>query len=112
MAARLPMRWIALLYGRVKASLAASSGIHRGSDALKMLLAGADVTMLCSTLLRHGIPQIALIERDLTTWLEEHEYDSVQQLKGSLSQKSCAEPAAFERAQYMKALTGYTIAHR
>ena len=111
MAARLPLRWIALLYGRVKASLAATSGIHRGTDALKMLLAGADVTMLCSTLLRHGIPQIALIERDLKAWLEEHEYESVQQLKGSLSQKNCAEPAAFERAQYMKALTGYTVAH-
>ena len=111
MAARLPLRWIALLYGRVQASLAATSGIHRGSDALKMLLAGADVTMLCSTLLRHGIPQIALIERDLKAWLEEHEYESVQQLKGSLSQKKCAEPAAFERAQYMKALTGYTISH-
>jgi dihydroorotate dehydrogenase (fumarate) len=111
MAARLPLRWIALLYGRVKASLAATSGIHRGSDALKMLLAGADVTMLCSTLLRHGIPQIALIERDLKAWLEEHEYESVEQLKGSLSQKNCAEPAAFERAQYMKALTGYTISH-
>ena len=111
MAARLPLRWIALLYGRVKASLAATSGIHRGSDALKMLLAGADVTMLCSTLLRHGIPQIALIERDLKAWLEEHEYESVRQLKGSLSQKNCAEPAAFERAQYMKALTGYTISH-
>ena len=91
--------------------LPATSGIHRGSDALKMLLAGADVTMLCSTLLRHGIPQIALIERDLKAWLEEHEYESVQQLKGSLSQKNCAEPAAFERAQYMKALTGYTISH-
>src|SRR5208283_5819627 len=112
MAARLPLRWIALLYGRVKASLAATSGIHRGTDALKMLLAGADVTMLCSALLRHGIPQIALIERDLKAWLEEHEYESVQQLKGSLSQKNCAEPAAFERAQYMKALTGYTINHR
>ena len=111
MAARLPLRWIALLYGRVQASLAATSGIHRGSDALKMLLAGADVTMLCYTLLRHGIPQIALIERDLKAWLEEHEYESVQQLKGSLSQKKCAEPAAFERAQYMKALTGYTISH-
>jgi dihydroorotate dehydrogenase (fumarate) len=111
MAARLPLRWIALLYGRVQASLAATSGIHRGSDALKMLLAGADVTMLCSTLLRHGIPQIALIERDLKAWLEEHEYESVEQLKGSLSQKNCAEPAAFERAQYMKALTGYTISH-
>jgi len=111
MAARLPLRWIALLYGRVRASLAATSGIHRGTDALKMLLAGADVTMLCSALLRHGIPQIALIERDLKAWLEEHEYESIRQLKGSLSQKNCAEPAAFERAQYMKALTGYAIEH-
>jgi len=111
MAARLPLRWIALLYGRVNASLAATSGIHRGTDAVKMLLAGADVTMLCSALLRHGIPQIALIERDLKAWLEEHEYESVQQLKGSLSQKNCADPAAFERAQYMRALTGYTVTH-
>ncbi len=111
MAMRLPLRWIALLHGRVNASLAATSGIHRASDALKMLMAGADVTMLCSTLLRHGIPQIAAIERDLVSWLTEHEYESVSQLKGSLSQKNCAEPAAFERAQYMKALTGYTAAH-
>jgi dihydroorotate dehydrogenase (fumarate) len=111
MAMRLPLRWIALLHGRVNASLAATSGIHRATDALKMLLAGADVTMLCSTLLRHGIPQITQIERDLKAWLEEHEYESVQQLKGSLSQKNCPEPAAFERAQYMKALTGYTGAN-
>jgi dihydroorotate dehydrogenase (fumarate) len=111
MAMRLPLRWIALLHGRLNASLAATSGIHRASDALKMLLAGADVTMLCSTLLRHGIPQIAAIERDLIAWLTEHEYESVSQLKGSLSQKNCPEPAAFERAQYMKALTGYTVAH-
>ena len=108
MAMRLPLRWIALLHGRLNASLAATSGIHRASDALKMLLAGADVTMLCSTLLRHGIPQIAAIERDLTDWMEEREYESIKQLKGSLSQKNCQEPAAFERAQYMKALTGYT----
>jgi len=110
MAARLPLRWIALLHGRLQASLAATSGIHRASDALKMLMAGADVTMLCSTLLRHGIPQISLIERDLAGWLQEHEYESVKQLKGSLSQKNCTEPAAFERAQYMKALTGYNHA--
>ena len=110
MAARLPLRWIALLHGRLQASLAATSGIHRASDALKMLMAGADVTMLCSTLLRHGIPQISLIERDLAGWLQEHEYESVKQLKGSLSQKNCPEPAAFERAQYMKALTGYNHA--
>ena len=108
MAARVPLRWIALLHGRLNASLAATSGIHRASDALKMLMAGADVTMLCSTLLRHGIPQIGMIERELKDWLVEHEYESVAQLKGSLSQKKCPEPAAFERAQYMKALTGYT----
>jgi dihydroorotate dehydrogenase (fumarate) len=76
-----------------------------------MLMAGADVTMLCSTLLRHGIPQIAAIERDMIDWMDEREYESVEQLKGSLSQKNCAEPAAFERAQYMKALTGYTADH-
>ncbi len=110
MASRLPLRWIALLHGRLNASLAATSGIHRASDVLKMLMAGADVTMLCSTLLRHGIPQISLIERELSGWMEEHEYESVHQLKGSLSQKNCPEPAAFERAQYMKALTGYNHA--
>ena len=108
MAARVPLRWIALLHGRLNASLAATSGIHRASDVLKMLMAGADVTMLCSTLLRHGIPQIGMIERELISWLEEREYESVSQLKGSLSQKKCPEPAAFERAQYMKALTSYT----
>ncbi len=109
MAMRLPLRWIALLYNRVRPSLAATSGIHRASDVLKMVMAGADVTMLCSTIIRHGIPQIAIIERDLTAWLIEHEYESVNQLRGSLSQVKCAEPAAFERAQYMKALTGYTM---
>ena len=68
---------------------------------------GADVTMLCSTVIRHGFPQIALIESGLVEWLEEHEYESVSQLKGSLSQKNCAEPAAFERAQYMKAMCSH-----
>jgi len=111
MAMRLPLRWIALLHGKLKASLAATSGIHRASDALKMLMVGADVTMLCSTVIRHGIPQIAMIEREMVEWLKEHEYESVSQLKGSLSQKNCPEPAAFERAQYMKALTGYTAEH-
>jgi dihydroorotate dehydrogenase (fumarate) len=107
MAMRLPLRWIALLHGKLKGSLAATSGIHRAADALKMIMVGADVTMLCSTLIRHGIPQIALIERGMVEWLEEHEYESVSQLKGSLSQKNCEEPAAFERAQYMKALCGH-----
>jgi dihydroorotate dehydrogenase (fumarate) len=105
MAMRVPLRWIALLFGKLKANLAATSGIHRASDVLKMLMAGADVTMLCSTLLRHGTRQIGVIERDLVAWMEEHEYQSVTQLKGSLSQRNCADPSAFERAQYMRALS-------
>lgn len=104
MAMRLPLRWIALLYGRIGASLAATSGIHRGSDVLKMLMAGASVTMLCSTLIRHGARQVGVIERDLVAWMDEHEYESVAQLQGSLSQRNCADPSAFERAQYMKAI--------
>ena len=104
MAMRLPMRWIAMLYGRIGANLAATSGIHRATDALKMLMAGADVTMLCSVLLRRGIEHIRVIEREMREWMEEHEYESVEQLKGSMSQKNCPDPSAFERAQYMRAL--------
>ncbi len=110
MAMRLPMRWIAMLYGRIGASLAATSGIHRATDALKMLMAGADVTMLCSVLLRRGIEHIQVIEREMREWMEEHEYESVEQLKGSMSQKNCPDPSAFERAQYMRALETYPAA--
>ena len=105
MAMRLPLRWIAILHDRVRANLAATSGIHRATDALKMLMAGADVTMLCSVLIRHGIEQIGVIEREMIEWMDEHEYASVQQLRGSLSQKNCSDPSAFERAQYMRAIS-------
>jgi dihydroorotate dehydrogenase (fumarate) len=111
MAMRVPLRWVALLYGKLKANLAATSGIHRASDVLKMLMAGADVTMLCSTLIRHGARQIGVIERDLVAWMEEHEYTSVAQMKGSLSQKNCDNPSAFERAQYMKAISQFPVAN-
>ena len=104
MAMRLPLRWIALLYGRLKADLAATSGIHTGRDVVKMLMVGADVTMLCSALIRRGIPYLTLIEQELAEWLEEHEYDSVEQLKGSLSQLKCPTPEAFERAQYVRGI--------
>jgi len=107
MAMRLPMRWIALLRGRIGANLAATSGIHRATDALKMLMAGADVTMLCSVLLRRGIDHIRVLEKEMIQWLEEHEYESVEQLIGSMSQEHCPDPAAFERAQYMCALSSY-----
>ncbi len=108
-ALRLPMRWIAILFGRVDADLAATSGIHHAPDVLKMLMAGADVTMLCSTLLARGIEHIRVIENEMGVWMEEHWYESVRQLKGSLSQMRCPDPSAFERAQYMRALTTYKL---
>jgi dihydroorotate dehydrogenase (fumarate) len=107
MAMRLPLRWIAILYDRIGASLAATSGIHRGTDALKMLMAGADVTMLCSVLMRLGIDRLRVIEEEMVNWLREHEYESVEQLKGSLSHKNCPDSSAFERAQYMRAVGVY-----
>ncbi len=106
-AQRLPMRWIAILHGRIKASLAATSGIHEAKDIVKMLMAGANVTMLCSVLLRHGIYHLRILEQELRRWMEEHEYISVQQMQGSMSQKNCPDPGAYERAQYMKAITSY-----
>jgi len=106
-ALRLPLRWVAILHGRVKASIAATSGIHTTQDVLKMLMAGADVTMMCSALLKHGAGRIGEVLAELTRWMEEHEYESVRQMKGSMSQKSVADPAAFERANYMKALNSY-----
>jgi dihydroorotate dehydrogenase (fumarate) len=106
-AMRLPLRWVAILYGRIKANLAATSGIHNAEDVLKMLMAGANVTMLCSTLLHNGIGHLRVIEQNLREWMEAHEYISVKQMQGSMSQKHCADPTAFERAQYMKALQSY-----
>ncbi len=106
-AMRLPLRWIAILKGRVKASLAGSSGIHNAEDVIKLLMVGADVTMLCSTLIRHGIGHISVIEKEMIRWMEEHEYESVKQMQGSMSQIECADPSAFERAQYLRAVTTY-----
>jgi dihydroorotate dehydrogenase (fumarate) len=106
-AMRLPLRWIAILHGRIKADLAGTSGIHSGQDALKMLMAGANVTMLCSVLLANGIGHLRVVEKELRDWMEEHWYDSVEQLQGSMSQMKCPDPSAFERAQYMRAITSY-----
>jgi dihydroorotate dehydrogenase (fumarate) len=107
-AMRLPMRWIAILYGRVNASLAATSGIHKAPDVLKMLMSGSSITMLCSVLLRHGIEHIRVIEREMLAWMEAHEYESVRQMQGSMSQIKCPDPTAFERAQYMRSIQTYT----
>jgi len=104
---RLPMRWIAVLHGRIKASLAASGGIHSSEDVLKMIMSGADVAMLCSVLLRHGPAHTKVILDGIIKWMEEHDYQSIAQMRGSMSQKSCVNPEAFERANYMKTLQSY-----
>jgi dihydroorotate dehydrogenase (fumarate) len=87
--------------------LAGTSGIHRATDVIKMLMAGADVTMLCSVLLRSGIGQIPVIEHQMEEWMEKHGYDSVAEVKGSMSQKNwkCSDPAAFERGQYIRGVS-------
>ena len=104
---RLPLRWIGILFGKIRANLAATSGIHRPSDVIRMIAAGADVTMLCSVLLRHGIGHLRHIEKEISVWLEQHKYESLSQLKGIMSQKHCPDPSAFERAQYVEALSTY-----
>jgi dihydroorotate dehydrogenase (fumarate) len=104
---RLPMRWIALLYGRVPVDFAATSGIHRGQDVVRMLMAGAATTQIVSALLRHGIGHLQVIDQELRHWIDEHEYESVRQLQGTMSQLRCPNPSEFERAQYMKAIQTY-----
>ncbi len=106
---RLPMRWIGILYGNVNASLAATGGVHTAEDVIKLLMVGADVTMVCSVLLKYGPEYTTIILKNIEQWMNEHEYESVQQLKGSMSHKSVADPSAFERANYMKALNRYKV---
>lgn len=107
---RLPLRWIAILYGRIAADLALTSGIHTGHDVLKGVAAGAAVTMMASVLLEKGIPHLTACLQEVEDWLVDYEYESLAQLRGSLSQMNCAEPAAFERANYMRVLNSYPLA--
>jgi dihydroorotate dehydrogenase (fumarate) len=104
----LPLRWIAVLHDRVKASLALTSGIHGPDEMIKAILAGADVGMVASVLYKKGIGQMRAILDGVQAWLEENQYESVAQARGSMSQENCPEPAAFERGNYMKALTSFT----
>ncbi len=104
---RLPLRWIAILYSHVNCSLALTTGVHTVEDAVKAVMAGADIANTTSALLEHGIGHITTLVDGFRLWMEEHEYDSVDMMKGSLSQRNVAEPAAFERANYMKTLRSY-----
>ncbi len=104
---RLPLRWVAILYGKLTADLALTSGVHTCLDMVKAIMAGANVTMLASELIAHGPDRVSQLITDLGDWLATYEYQSVAQMRGSMSQKAVAEPGAFERANYMKALSTY-----
>ncbi|PYL79060.1 MAG: hypothetical protein DMF21_13865 [Verrucomicrobia bacterium] len=105
---RLALHWIGILYGKIRANLAATSGIYQAYEVIKMILAGADVTMLCSALMRYGIANIQKIEMETAAWLEDHRCSSLSEIKGRMSQKNCPDPSAFERAQYVRGLSSYT----
>ena len=102
---RLPLRWIAILYGRIKADLAATSGVHSAEDVIKMVMVGAKITEMFAALHQYGIGHIRSVLRDIKTWMIDHEYESFDQMRGSMSHRSASNPAAFERANYMRALS-------
>lgn len=104
---RLPLTWIAILYGRVPIDFALTSGVHSGLEVLKSLMAGANVTMMTSEILRKGPQRMQEILQEVISWLETHEYTSVKQLQGSMSQQHVGNPEAFERANYMKVLQSW-----
>lgn len=104
---RLPLRWIALLYGRIHADFALTSGVHTAQDVLKAMMAGASVAMMASALLEHGPELITRVLENMGEWMIQHEYESLSTMKGSMSQQAVAKPALFERANYMKALNSF-----
>jgi len=106
---RLPLRWIAMLRPHLKGSIAATTGIHTAKDVLKMLLVGADVTMMASVLLYNGPGILKHIEKEMVQWMEEKEYKSLEELKGAMSSASVADASAFERANYIKILQGFKM---
>jgi dihydroorotate dehydrogenase (fumarate) len=103
------LHWVAIVYGHVRADLAVTGGVHTAEDALKAMMAGARVAMMTSALLQHGIEHLTVVRRGLLAWMEAHEYESIRQMQGSMSYRSVREPAAFERANYMKVLGSYVL---
>jgi dihydroorotate dehydrogenase (fumarate) len=105
----LRLHWVAIIYGHVRADLAVTGGVHTALDVLKAMMAGARVAMMTSALLEHGIEHLAKVRTDLVAWMEEHEYESIRQMQGSMSQQSVADPAAFLRANYVRVLSSYAL---
>jgi dihydroorotate dehydrogenase (fumarate) len=105
----LRLHWVAIIYGQVKADLAITGGVHSGADVLKSMMAGARVAMMTSALMQNGLGHVRQVLDEITHWMEEHEYVSIQQMQGSMSQRSIADPTAFERGNYMRVLSSYTL---
>jgi len=105
----LRLNWVAVLYGKIQADLAITGGVHTGLDVLKSMMAGARVAMMTSALLRNGIGHLATVQTELLKWMEEHEYESIHQMQGSMSQRAVADPSAFQRANYVKVLSSYAL---
>ena len=103
------LHWVAILYGHVRADLAVTGGVHGSAQVLKSMMAGARVAMMTSALLQHGIGYLGRVRADVVDWMEAHEYESVAQMQGSMSYRSVADPAAFERANYVKVLSSYAL---
>jgi len=103
------LTWVAIVYGHIRADLAITGGVHTALDVLKAMMVGARVAMMTSALLTHGIGHLNTVRADLLTWMEQHEYESIRQMQGSMSHRSVANPAAFERANYMKVLSSYVL---
>jgi len=109
---RIRLRWTAIIWGHTSADIAVSGGVHSGIDVLKCMMAGAKVAMVASSILRHGNDHVRVMLDEVTHWMEEHEYDSIRLMQGSMSQRACADPSAFERANYMRVLRSYAIRGR
>ena len=104
----LRLRWVAILYGQTNADIAVTGGVHTAIDVLKCMMAGANVAMMTSSVLKHGIDYIKIVQRDMIEWMEDHEYESIEIMQGSMSQQSVGDPDAFERANYMRVLSSYS----
>lgn len=105
---RLRLRWVAILYGRIKADMAVTGGVHTVDDVIKSILAGANVAMMTSAIMKNGINHITKLKNELAEWMDKHEYKSLNEIRGKMSQQSVKEPSAFERANYMKVIKSYS----
>jgi dihydroorotate dehydrogenase (fumarate) len=105
----LRLHWVAVIYGHIRADIAVTGGVHRAEDVLKSVMAGARVAMMTSALLQNGVEHLDTVQSEIIQWMEDHEYESINQMRGSMSQRNVPDPEAYERANYMRVLSSYTL---